>query len=113
MSGPLLDGLYESNYDEMMRTLLIDSRIFGISIFGDGATITNTPLINILAASPNNPSALLEIVDCTDQMASGGKKDASYLANLVRPCIGMIEAKANTSKQQNHQAVVDLVQFGR
>jgi hypothetical protein len=111
MSGPLLDGLYESNYDEMMRTLLIDSRIFGISIFGDGATITNTPLINILAASPNNPSALLEIVDCTDQMASGGKKDASYLANLVRPCIGMIEAKANTSKQQNHQAVVDLVQF--
>jgi hypothetical protein len=111
MSGPLLDGLYESNYDEMMRTLLIDSRIFGISIFGDGATITNTPLINILAASPNNPSALLEIVDCTDQMASGGKKGASYLANLVRPCIGMIEAKANTSKQQNHQAVVDLVQF--
>jgi hypothetical protein len=46
-------------------------------------------------------------------MASGGKKGASYLANLVRPCIGMIEAKANTSKQQNHQAVVDLVQFGR
>jgi hypothetical protein len=54
---------------------------------------------------------LLEIVDFTNQMARGGKKDASYLANLVRPYIGMIEAKANTSKQQKHQAVIDLVQF--
>jgi hypothetical protein len=110
MSGPLLDGLYESNYDEMMRTLLIDSRIFGISIFGDGATITNTPLINILAASPNNPSALLEIVDCTSQMAIGGKKDATYLASVVRLYITAIEAHANT-RHQKHQAVVDLVQY--
>jgi hypothetical protein len=74
MSGTLLDGLYISNYDEMRRTLLLESRIFGVTIYGDGATITNTPLINILAASPNNPSALLEIVDCTSQMAIGGKK---------------------------------------
>ena len=47
MSGPLLDGLYISNYDEMMRTLLLESRIFGVIIYGDGTTITNTPLINI------------------------------------------------------------------
>ncbi len=68
MSGTLLDGLYISNYDVMMRTLLLVSKIFGVTIYGDGATITNTPLINILVASPNNPSALLEIVDCTSQM---------------------------------------------
>ena len=43
MSGTLLDGLYITNYDEMMRTLLLESRIFGVTIFGDGATITNTP----------------------------------------------------------------------
>jgi hypothetical protein len=47
MSGTLLDGLYVSNYDEMMRTLLLESRIFGVTIYGDSATITNTPLINI------------------------------------------------------------------
>jgi hypothetical protein len=74
MSGTLLDGLYVSNYDEMMRTLLLESRIFGVTIYGDSAIITNTPLINILAASPNNPSALLEIVDFTSQMAIGVKK---------------------------------------
>ena len=80
MSWTLLDGLYVSSYDEMMRTLLLESRIFGVTIYWDGATITTTPLINILVASPNNPSMLLEIVDCTSQMAIRGKKDATYLA---------------------------------
>jgi hypothetical protein len=110
MSGPLLDGLYVSNYDEMMRTLVLESRISGVTIYGDGATITNTPLINILVASPNNPSALLEIIDCTSQMAMGGKKDVTYLASVVRPYITAIEVHANT-RHQKHQAVVDLVQY--
>jgi hypothetical protein len=110
MSGTLLDRLYISNYDEMMRTLLLESRIFGVTIYGDGATITNTPLINILVASPNNPSALLEIVDCTSQMAIWGKKDATYLASVVRPYITAIKVHANT-RHQKHQAVVDLVQY--
>jgi hypothetical protein len=110
MSGPLLDGLYVSNYDEMMRTLVLKSRIFGVTIYGDSATITNTPLINISGASPNNPSAFLEIIDCTSQMAIGGKKDATYLASVVRPYIKAIEVHANT-RNQKHQAVVDLVQY--
>jgi hypothetical protein len=110
MSGPLLDGLYISNYDEMMRTLLLESRIFGVTIYCGSTTITNTPLINMLAASTNNPSALLEIVDCTNQMAIGGKKDATYLASVVRPFITTINAHANT-RHQKHQAVVDLVQY--
>ncbi len=93
----------------MMRTLLLESRIFGVTIFGDGATITNTPLINILASSPNNLSVLLEIVDCTSQMSIGGKKDATYLASAVRPYISATETHANT-RRQKHLAVADLVQ---
>jgi hypothetical protein len=110
MSGTLLDGLYISNNDEMMRTLLLESRIFGVTIYGDSATISNTPLMNILVASPNNPSALLEIVHCTSQMAIGGEKDATYLSSVVRPYITAIKAHANT-RHQKHQAVVDLVQY--
>ncbi len=45
MSVTLLDGLYVSNYDEMMRTLLLESRIFVNTIYDDSATITNTPLL--------------------------------------------------------------------
>ena len=104
MSGTLLDILYDTNKEEMIKNLLLESKIFGVSIFGDGATITNIPLMNILAASPNNPFALLEIVDCTDQMAKGGKKDATYLAGIVRPLIRWLEARAKSN-------IVDLIMF--
>ncbi len=83
MSRTLLDGLYISNYDEMMRTLLLESRIFGVTIYGDGATITNTPLINILVASPNNPSALLQIVDCASQMANVKRYLINHLLSRI------------------------------
>jgi hypothetical protein len=72
MSGTLLDGLYVSTYDQMTRTLLLESRIFGVTIYGDGVTITNTPLSDILAASPNNSSALLEIIDWTSPNGNWG-----------------------------------------
>jgi hypothetical protein len=39
MAGPLLDNIYQSTYDEQMRLLLKESKVFGIALFGDGATI--------------------------------------------------------------------------
>jgi hypothetical protein len=87
-----------------IKNLLLESKIFGTTIFGAGATITNVPLMNILAASPNNPFALLEIVDCTDQMAKGGKKDAKYLSGIVRPLNKWLEATAKSK-------IVDLIMF--
>jgi hypothetical protein len=60
--------------------------------------------MNILAASPNNPFALLEIVDCTDRMAKGGKKDAKYLSGIARPLISWLEARAQSN-------IVDLIMF--
>ncbi len=75
-----------------------------MTIFGDGATITNIALMNILATSPSNLFALLEIDDCTDQMAKGGKKDAKYLSGIVRPLIKSLEARAKSK-------IVDLIMF--
>jgi len=75
-----------------------------VTIFGDGATITNVPLVNILAASPDNPFVLLEIVDCTDQMAKGGKKDAKYMSGIVRPLMKSLEARAKSN-------IVNLIMF--
>ncbi len=77
MSGPLLDVLYDTNKEEIIKNLLLESKIFGVTIFGDGATITNVTLLNILAASPNNPFALLEIVDCSDQRQREVRKTQS------------------------------------
>ncbi len=39
MAGPLLDNIYQSTYDEQMRSLLKESKVFGIALFGNGATI--------------------------------------------------------------------------
>jgi len=91
----------------MIKNLLLESKIFGVTtIFGDGATITNVPLVNILAAihNPNNPFALLEIVDCTDQMAKGGKKDVKYLSGIVRPLVKWLEARVKSN-------IIDLIMF--
>ena len=65
VSGRSLDLLYRTSFKGMMMTLLLEVDFFGLTIYGDGATIKSVPLINILAAGPNNPFALLDIVDST------------------------------------------------
>jgi hypothetical protein len=40
------------------------------------------PLMNILAMSGTTPPMTMSIQDCMKHMAEGGKKDATYIANL-------------------------------
>ncbi len=40
------------------------------------------PLMNILAMSGITPPMTISIQDCTKHMAEGGKKDASYIADM-------------------------------
>jgi hypothetical protein len=55
---------------------------------------------------------LVDIVDCTTEMAKGGKKDAKYIAGLLMPIISRIEeTKDPNNKKTDHRAVVDLVLF--
>jgi hypothetical protein len=57
LAGPLLDDIYQSTYDEQMRSLLKESKVFGIAIFGNGATIQKSLKMIILGSSSNNPFA--------------------------------------------------------
>jgi hypothetical protein len=66
-----------------MRSLLKESKVIGIALFGDGPTIQTVPMMIFLGSSPNNPFALIDIVDCTSEMAKGGKKDAKSIAGLL------------------------------
>ncbi len=65
MAGPLPDDIYQSTYDEQMRSLLKESKVFGTALFDDGATIQKVTIMIFWGSSPNNPFALLDIVDCT------------------------------------------------
>jgi hypothetical protein len=53
-----------------------------------------------LGSSPNNPFALLDIVDCTSEMAKGRKKDAKYIAGLLKPIISWIEQTKDPPKKR-------------
>ena len=110
ISGSLLSKLYDFNWDKQIKCILIEAKIFGITVFGDGATIKSFPLVNVLAAGVNNPFALLDIADCTDHCSSGGKKDAPYIAGLVEPWIVKMENEVDAMKQC-HTGIVDLFFF--
>jgi hypothetical protein len=64
LSTDLLDLSYENRLARYMKSLAIDADVFGLSLFGDGATVHGMPLINILATGVSEPSAVLAIVDC-------------------------------------------------
>lgn len=110
MSGKLLDTLYETNWKLQMKTLMSEAKIFGLTIFGDGATIKTIPLINILAAGVNNSFALLDVVDCSNQASAGKKKDAKFIARLIHPFVEKIEMEGD-GLSNNLTGVVDLVFF--
>ena len=92
-----------------MNLLMSKARIFGLTVFGDGATIKTRPLINILAAGANNPFALLNVVDCTNHASAGKKKDAKYIACLIHPFIEKMELECDGSKSLT--GAINLVFF--
>ncbi len=87
VAGELLDLNYEAYIKRNFIELMKDAEYFGISLFGDGATVRKSPLLNILGSSVYMPACCLEIVDCHDHMANGGKKDATFIANCFLPYI--------------------------
>jgi hypothetical protein len=112
MAGPLLDNINQSTYGEQMRSLLKESKVFGTALFGNGTTINKVPVMIFWGSSPNNPFALLDIVECTSEMAKAGKKDAKYIAGLLKPIISQIEqTKDPNNHKTDHGGVFDLVLF--
>jgi hypothetical protein len=105
-----LNALYVAHWKEQMKTILLEARVFGIAVFGDGATIKTVPLVNVLAACINNPFALLKITNCTVHLAEGGKKDAKYIAKIIMPLIQQMESEEDMHKKTSPE-IVDLVFF--
>lgn len=91
VGGKLLKTLYSINWKEGITMLVADSKLYGVCLFGDGATIKTIPMINTLAAGVNNPFCLLDVFDCSEHCSKGGKKDAAYHAKLFLPLIHQLE----------------------
>ncbi len=110
IGGKSLDALYVMHWKEQMKTLLSEARIFGVTVFGNGATIKTAPIVNVLAACVNNPFALLEIADCTAHLAKGRKKDAKYIAKILMSLIHLMETEEDIHKRMA-SGIIDLVCF--
>ena len=52
-----------------------NANVFGLSLFGDGATIKRIPMINVMCAGVYNTAAVLDVVDTT------GKKKRCLLSS--------------------------------
>ena len=89
----LLDINYNTYMDEAKEQLEKDIKIFGLSFYGDGATVRKMPLINVLASGAYINTVVLEIINCTEHMQAGLKKDAEYIANVFKPHIQGFETK--------------------
>lgn len=92
---------------KIMQTLTEDIDVFGVSVYGDGATVRRMPLLNLMAAGVHNPQAVLDVVDCTERLQEGGKKDGEYVANLFLHHIQKLEY----DKKKQVRGVVDLAFF--
>ena len=83
LTDELLPLIHKQRQTANLALLEKDKDIFGIQLYGDGATIKHKPLFNFLAAGGHVSNFILEIRDCSPQMASGGKKSAEYLAGIM------------------------------
>ncbi len=95
MSGDLLEANFVAYQQDQLNKLLMNVHTFGIGIFGDGATIVKVPMMNILACSAGNPSCVLDVVDCTDHVAEGNKKDAFFICQQMLPRMRQIDPEKN------------------
>ena len=95
MSGALLDANYTAYQTSSLVKLLTNANIFGLGMYGDGATIGKIPMMNILAASAGNPNCIIDIIDCSRHMSEGGKKDAYYICQQMLPKMRMLDPDRN------------------
>ena len=107
VGGCLLDGVAEVCWDTSIKNVLKEVLIFGCTVMADGATINLTPLYNIIASSPNNMMAILDIVDLSLQSAAGEKKTGTLLADLMAPLIERLEGLVDRNSV-NHRRLVDF-----
>ena len=71
MGGYLYNSCYVTYQAESKLKLLIDVDVFGITAFGDGATVVKTLLVNVLAEGVYESAGMRDIIDCTDHMSAG------------------------------------------
>ena len=114
LGSTILDSQYQVNIDERSELLKHEGvSKFGMAVTTDGATIQKSPLLNFILLCAVFPIAVfLECVDCGPHLASGGAKNAEYIATK------MIESIRGLPRPRGLDLVItdgagDMVKFRR
>jgi hypothetical protein len=73
IASDLLDVNYNTYVKKNKEKILMDLYVFGLSFFGDGATVRKMYLVNVLFSWAYLHLAVMDICDCTSHMEVGGK----------------------------------------
>lgn len=84
-----------SNQTSSLAKLSTNVPVFGLGIYGDGATIRKIRMMSILPASAGNPKCIIDIVDCSRPMHKGEKKDAYYFFQQMLPKMCLFDPDKN------------------
>ena len=76
-----------------------DANTYGLSLLSDSATVGGAPLLNILGVNPNSRPVCLDIVDSTDHLVKGGKKDARHIARYMIRAIKKVDPESKLVDQ--------------
>ena len=89
--GLLLDHCSENHIKNQREKLLKGEDIYGLHFQGDGATIKDTPLLNILVGRFYLPVSVQNIMDCTGHITDGHKNDSKFVAEILFNTINDID----------------------
>ncbi len=67
--------------------------IFRFGWLGDGATIQCMPQLNMLVMFGDVNPVVVSICDCINHMSEGGKKDATYIAEMFQEKVNDFDHK--------------------
>ena len=87
VSGDILTSIYDTNWDQEMKFLVLDADIFGVALFRDGATIKTVPMVNTFGAGVHNNFAIIDVFYCLEHCSNDGRKDALYIAGIFLPLV--------------------------
>ena len=70
---PLLDKCFDNHIKNQREKLLNGADIYGLHFQGDGATVKDTPFLNILDKGVQLPVSVQTILDFIDHITGGHK----------------------------------------
>ena len=78
--GVLLDNIFKNNIKNQREKLLNGADVYGLPFQGDGETIKDKLLLNILDGGFYLPVLVQNIVNCTGHIIGDHNKDAKFVA---------------------------------